>query len=214
VAVRTDELISRLSLELEPSGKRVVGRTLAIGLTGGMLGSVLLMTAMMGARRDLMGAMAGGAFWLKLIYTATIAGLALWIVERAGRPGATATRPLMLLAFPIAGILILVAMQLSPSDTDRHALVMGHTAKVCGPLIVMLAIPLLAGMFWALRQLAPTRLRLAGASVGLLSGSVAASVYAFHCPENTAPFVAVWYTSGILLVTLLGAGLGRWALRW
>ena len=40
------------------------------------------------------------------------------------------------------------------------------------------------------------------------------TVYAFHCTESTATFIAIWYTAGILLTTLMGAALGRWMLRW
>jgi hypothetical protein len=68
--------------------------------------------------------------------------------------------------------------------------------------------------FWALRQLAPTRLTLAGALAGLFAGGAGAFVYAFHCPETAAPFVALWYSAGILLTAGLGALLGPRLLRW
>ena len=77
-----------------------------------------------------------------------------------------------------------------------------------------MSLPLFAAVFWALRQLAPTRLALAGAGAGLLAGAAGATVYAFHCTENAAPFIAIWYTVGIAVAALIGAGIGRWALRW
>ncbi len=95
----------------------------------------------------------------------------------------------------------------------RH-LVMGHSADVCATNILLVAAPSLIAAFWALRQLAPTRLGLAGAGAGLFAGAAGAFVYAFHCTEASAPFVAVWYTLGIALTTAIGAFLGRWALRW
>jgi hypothetical protein len=91
---------------------------------------------------------------------------------------------------------------------------MGSSARVCPVIIFALSVPLLGGIFWALQSLAPTRLTQAGAAAGLLSGSTAATIYALHCPETGAPFVALWYSAGILLSTLVGALLGRWALRW
>ena len=36
----------------------------------------------------------------------------------------------------------------------------------------------------------------------------------FHCVELTAPFLAVWYVSGIALPVLAGAVLGPRLLRW
>jgi hypothetical protein len=65
-----------------------------------------------------------------------------------------------------------------------------------------------------MRGLAPTRLRLAGAGVGLLAGAAGAFVYAFHCPELAAPFLGMWYLLGMAIPTALGALLGPRALRW
>jgi hypothetical protein len=39
-------------------------------------------------------------------------------------------------------------------------------------------------------------------------------VYALHCPELAAPFLAVWYVLGMAIPVLVGAALGRWLLRW
>ena len=74
--------------------------------------------------------------------------------------------------------------------------------------------PVYAGLLLALRQLAPTRLPLAGAAAGLVAGAVAATIYGFHCPETAAPFILVWYSLGIVLAAGLGSLIGRWALRW
>ena len=78
----------------------------------------------------------------------------------------------------------------------------------------MLATPVFAASFWAMRDLAPTNLRLAGAAAGLLSGAVGAVVYCFHCPELEAPFIAFWYLLGILIPTAVGAEAGPKLLRW
>jgi hypothetical protein len=152
---------------------------------------------------------------MKFLYTAAVAVLSLKLVEQLARPDAQPGRLAWLPALPVLAMLALAAIQFMPADTaERHALIMGHSARVCSILIAALALPLFAGLFWALRQLAPTRLTQAGASAGLLAGSAAATIYAFHCPESTPTFIALWYTAGILLPALLGAGLGRWLLRW
>ena len=212
--MRTDDLIAQLSDRLLPVKSGFVASTLAIGVVSGIAGSILLMIVTMGVRHDLAIAIAGSAFWMKFAYTLAIASLGLWIVERSGRPGAEITLPLALLALPVIAILVLMAMQLAPADVDRRALIMGSSSNVCAVLIAVLSLPLFGGVFWALRRLAPTQLTQAGAAAGLLAGSTAASIYAFHCRESAAPFVAIWYTSGILLTIILGAAIGRWALRW
>jgi hypothetical protein len=213
--MQTDDLIARLSGTLEPVRGTEITRTLGLGLTVGIAGSALLMMATIGIRHDILDAMGGGAFWLKFLYTLVIAALGLKLVERIGRPGTDATLPALLLAIPVLVLMAMMAMQMMPaSDAARRTLIMGHSANVCSVLIAALALPLFAGLFWSLRRLAPTRLTQAGAAAGLLAGSMAATIYAFHCTESTATFIAIWYTAGIALTTLLGAGLGRWMLRW
>jgi hypothetical protein len=213
--MQTDDLIARLSESLEPVRGTQVVRTLALGLGAGAAGSAVLMIATIGVRHDIVAAMGGEAFWLKFLYTLAIAALGLKLVERIGRPGTDAAWPAWLLGVPVLILMAMMAMQVMPADdATRHALVMGHSANVCSALIAALALPLFAGLFWSLRQLAPTRLTQAGAAAGLLAGSAAATIYAFHCTESTATFIAIWYTAGIALTTLLGAGIGRWMLRW
>lgn len=213
--MQTDDLIAHLSGSLEPVRGAQVARTLIIGLAAGAAGSALLMMATIGVRHDIVDAMGGEAFWLKFLYTLVIAALGLKLVERIGRPGTDATWPALLLGVPVLVLMAMMAMQMMPAnDAARHTLIMGHSANVCSVLIAALALPLFAGLFWSLRQLAPTRLTQAGAAAGLLAGSTAATIYAFHCTESTATFIAIWYTAGIALTTALGAGLGRWMLRW
>ena len=69
-------------------------------------------------------------------------------------------------------------------------------------------------MLWAMRGLAPTRLKLAGAAAGFTSGAVGAVVYCLHCPEMDAPFLGFWYLMGMLIPTAVGALLGPRLLRW
>lgn len=213
--MQTDDLIAHLTGELEPVRGAEVVRILAAGLALGLLGSALLMAVTIGIRPDIIQAMGDGAFWLKFTYTLVIAILGLKLVERMGRPGTDASWPALLIAVPVLTLMGMMAMQMMPADNaTRHALLMGHSADVCSVLIAGLALPLFAGLFWSLRRLAPTKLTEAGAAAGLLAGSAAATIYAFHCTESTATFIAIWYTAGIALTTLMGAALGRFLLRW
>jgi hypothetical protein len=91
---------------------------------------------------------------------------------------------------------------------------MGSSARVCPFLVLAASLPPLAGLVWAMRGLAPTRLREAGAVVGLAAGGIGAFAYAWHCTEWGAAFLAVWYSAGIAAVTVLGAALGPFILRW
>ena len=212
--MKTDELIAHLSADLEVVPAHYVGRILAMGVGVGFLVSGLLMLVVMGPRPDLAAAMVGGAFWMKLAYALSLAGLGLWMVERLSRSDASAKRPAMFIAVPVILLLVVAVVELSQPGVDRQHLVMGDSWRVCAIDILALSVPTFVTIFWVLRRLAPTRLSLAGAGAGLLAGALGASVYAFHCVEYTAPFILIWYSTGIAAAALIGAGIGSWALRW
>jgi hypothetical protein len=91
---------------------------------------------------------------------------------------------------------------------------MGQSWRICAVSIGLMALPVFAATLVALKGLAPTQPALAGAAAGALAGGVGAAVYALHCMELTAPFLAVWYVSGIAVPVLVGAALGPRLLRW
>jgi hypothetical protein len=212
--MQTDDLIALLAADARPVRASAVLRALLIAAGAGTAGTVILMMATVHVRPDLAAAMAGAPFWSKFGYTLALAVIGLGLMERLARPGASAGRVLFWLVAPLGFILLLALWQLSRPGADMHDLMMGHTARVCAVLIAALSVPLLAASLLAMRRLAPTRLVLAGAAAGFLSGAAAATAYAFHCPETAAPFVAIWYTSGVLLSTAIGALLGPVTLRW
>lgn len=212
--MRTDDLIAQLSSGLEPVKSGAVARLLMVAVALGLAGSALLLLVLIGPRHDLAAAMTHPGMWTKLAYTFATAAFGLWLVERAGRPGAPTALPVLALALPLFAILLLAGLQISAPGADMPGLVMGQSSRVCAALITLAALPTLAAIFWALRKLAPTRLTLAGAGAGLFAGAAGAFVYCFHCIEEAAPFIAVWYTLGIGLVAALGALLGRTLLRW
>jgi len=212
--MQTDDLIAQLSQGLEPVRPGTVGRQAALGVCVGLALSITLMLTWLGLRYDFSDALVSFGMWMKLGYAFALAALALWAMERLGRPGSDVRLPLLLLALPVGMIVFLSAIQMMAPGADRAALVMGHSSDVCAINILCCSLPLLAGGFWILRRMAPTNLGLAGTMVGLFAGAAGAFVYAFHCTEAAAPFILAWYTLGIGLSALTGAILGPWLLRW
>ena len=211
----TDDLIDRLSAELQPTPKRAIPRRLSMALIPGTIVSAIAMLLWLGLRPDLAEAVFGMMYWWKFLYTAIFAGLAFWAATRLARPGGSMRRPMIalfgLIAFSGAmGIAQLIIMP----PTMAYVLVMGGSALVCPFYIAALSIPIYAAIVLVMRRLAPTNLPGAGLAAGLLAGGAAAWVYAFHCTENGMPFLAIWYTTGILISAIGGAIVGRWALRW
>lgn len=213
--MKTDDLIEALAGRLEPVSPRAPLLRLALWVGGGLMVSAALMMAWLGLRPDMHAAMATPMFWTKFTYTAALGGLALWLAERMGRPGAAVGRPVRMLQSVVVGFVVLAAIRLfsAPMPERRH-LIMGHSAMLCPWCILILAAPVLAGLIMGLRGFAPTRPTLTGFAAGLAAGGLAAFLYAFSCNESAMPFVAMWYTLPVLVSGLIGAVAGRFALRW
>jgi hypothetical protein len=213
-AMQTDELIAALAHELEPARKALVARKLVPALVAGLILATMAMMMTLGPRPDLDAAMRLHAFWMKFFYTLSLTVLGFALVMRQARAGANSRGILFALAAPVAALVVLASTELSVPRANTAALVMGRTWIVCPWLIAALSVPVLALMLAALRQLAPTRLALAGAAAGLVAGAGAATIYGFHCTEMAAPFILIWYTLGIAVAAGLGALLGPSFLRW
>ena len=213
--MKTDELITMLAtgagaVEAGTARRRF---TLALGLGG--IGTLLLMVVLLGVRPDLSRVALEPMFWTKLAYCAVLAAAALAVAACLARPGARASGVASMLAVPLLAMWLLAILALSgTAGPDREALVFGTTWRACAFNIAFLSLPLFAALLWAVKGLAPTRPALAGAAAGLLSGAAAALIYSLHCPELSAPFLAIWYPLGILIPAAAGAILGRRVLRW
>jgi hypothetical protein len=211
----TDDLVDRLSRDLGPRPLRRVGTRLALALAAGVALTLTGVTLLLGLRPDMATASDAPMFWMKLAYPLGIAAIGLACMERLARPGASARRRARWLAAPLVVMALAALVQLAgaPHGQQRD-LVMGGSAMACPWLIATCAIPPFAALIWAVRGLAPTRLRTAGAVAGLVAGSLAAGLYALHCQEPGGAFVMVWYSLGILAPAAAGAILGGWLLRW
>jgi len=213
--VRTEDLIEALASDPGPSPSHAVGRMLALGLAIGGVVSVAVMVLWLGVRPDFMDAMRTGPFWMKFAYALSVAALGFGLVDRLARPGGEGGLFGPMLLAPLAVMTALAVFQLWGAPHDlRMKMMLGGSYQVCARNIVIVSAPVFLGLFWAVRSLAPTRLTLAGAVAGVLAGAAGTFIYAFHCNESAAPFVAIWYTLGIAAVGLIGALLGRSLLRW
>ncbi len=212
----SEGLIDYLARDLRPVPKLAVARRLALGVGSGAAVSAVLTAMTIGFRPDMAQAAGEAMFWVKFAYTLALGGLALWACERLTRPSGGGVRSRMSWLFaPVLALAVLAGWQLIRAPAPmRLPMVMGLTAGVCPWCILAFSVAPLVGLVWAVRGLAPTRLRLTGAMLGLAAGGTGASVYALHCAENTAPFLMVWYTLGLAACAGFGWLLGPKALRW
>jgi len=210
-----NDLIERLVADLRPVARGTVLRRIAVGAGVGLGVSTILMLVILGPRQDFFSALSTQVYWLKSGYALLLAACALWAVARLSRPAGEGTTP-GLAAIALVSLLAGFALSelAAAPEALRNELILGKSALVCPWLIALLAAPVLAGLFWAIRGLAPTHLRAAGFAAGLMGGAVGAWVYAFHCPKSAVPFIALWYTAGIAIAGAAGLVLGPRLLRW
>ncbi len=213
--MKTDDLITMLATGASHEWTGDPWRRLMLAIGFGTLGSTILMVSAIAVNPEFASVLRLLQFWEKLGFAATIAAASFVIMMRLSQPGARLGMELHALLAPVAAMWILAGIVLVSADSsERASLFFGKTWKVCPILITMLATPVFAATLWAIRELAPTRLRLAGAAAGLFSGAVGAVVYCFHCPELDAPFIAFWYSLGIVIPAVAGALSGPRLLRW
>jgi hypothetical protein len=213
--MKTDDLIGLLSNQVTRIERGAVARRFTKALLLGALGSLILMSVVFGVRHDLGSVARTTIFWAKMAYPLAIAVGAMLAVMRLGRPGARAGYSWAIIALPFVAVWIASMMVLdSAAPGTRLPIVLGHTWRTCPFNIVLLSVPTFPAVFWAVKSLAPTQLRLAGAVAGLLASSTATVVYCLHCPEMSPAFWSVWYAIGMLLPACLGAWLGPKLLRW
>jgi len=209
--MKTADLIERLAER--PAPARAAPAVLATGPALGALVSFVIMMAWLGMRPDLAEAAGTWGYWVKFAYTLGFAAVVFRTVEQLSKPAATASPVFDVV--PLAAVIVIALLQWIMTPAREHAaLLMGSSSLQCPWRIVTLSLPLLAGTLWSMGRLAPTRPMLAGSAAGLFAGAAGAWIYAFACTESSVVFVAVWYTTGIALTGLLGALIGRWALRW
>lgn len=213
--MRTDDLVAMLAREAGPAPSAAVGGRFAAALGVGAIGALALLAALLGVRPDLREATADPMFWVKLGYPALLLAAAFPTVCRLARPGKRAARVAALAGFPVAAIVLLAAGAFAAAAPEaRAALVLGESWSECIVNVALLALPAFVAALWAMRGLAPTRPAVAGAFCGLLAGATGALAYALHCPEMAAPFLATWYTIGMVVPVAVGALLGPALLRW
>lgn len=213
--MKTEQLIDMLAEGAGAAPRHAAQRRLALALLLGLPLSLAIVVFDFGLRRDLAQVAQLPMFWVKFLLPAAIAATGFLASERLARPGMAVGRLRLGFLVPVAALWLLAAAVLLDAPAERRLdLVLGTTWRGCVFSIAFIASPVFIAALLAMRSLAPTRPAQAGAAAGALAGGAAAMVYALHCPELQAPFLAVWYVAGVALVVAAGALAGRAALRW
>lgn len=204
-----EALIADRTVKSSPMRKALAG---ALGL--GALVSLAAFLMALGVRADIGAALATWRFDLKIVLVLVALGLAFSLCLSLSRPvtsGHPGRRMLVLAALAAAAVAIELAALPSAAWATR---LVGSNALVCLTAIQALALGPLASVLFILRAGAPASPALAGGAAGLLAAAAGASLYAFHCFDDSPLFVVTWYALAAVPVVIVGAIVGRRLLRW
>ena len=213
--MKTADLMALLAVDSLPVARHATRHRLSLALLVGVALALAMVLIGYGPRSDLLQAVAWPMFWVKLAVPITVAMGGFASLQRLARPGVPLGARWVGLALPVVIVwtLALISYQGAPEDA-RAALVWGTTWRSCSASITLTSLPVFIAAFIALKSLAPTRPALTGACAGAMASGAGAAAYALHCPELSAPFLAIWYVAGMALPMAIGALLGPRLLRW
>jgi hypothetical protein len=209
------DLIEALASDAGPVSPLAARRQVALAvIVGGGIALISVIT-IFGIQPGLDSFARGEPLLVKSAYAISLAGIALALTLLLASPGVWTQKTWRWVAAPVAGLALLALAELFRAPIGQWPnMVMGNSWSQCPWRIAALSVPVFIGLCIAIRGQAPANLRASGAAAGLLSGAVAATVYALACSESSAAFILVWYSAGIALVTAIGALLGPKFLRW
>ena len=213
--MKTDDLISILSTNVEPVDHRRIVRNIGMAIVAGAATAVATAFFVLGPRADLTTV---GTFipplW-KIAFTLIILVPASIYLIRLTRPGGERRSSVALVAWPFIAIMFLVVLSLTFAPSSHwNGRILSDEWLECLISIPLIAIVPFSVIVWAVRQMAPTDLARTGAFAGLVAGCLSATGYALHCADDSVPFFALWYGGTIALCTFAGWKLGPKLLRW
>jgi hypothetical protein len=213
--MKTDRLIDILSTNLEPAGRGGLWRALAFAIALGWVAAFCLMLATIGLRPDLAGGAKLSFLAIKLFFVLSVIGAGAAFLIRSMVPGQDEQKPFVFIFVPFAAVsaAAFAVLVIGRSSVVSH-MILGTQWASCVLCIPLFSIVPFAALIWALRKGAPTKLRRTGAVAGVVAASLGAAAYAFHCPDDSLPFIAIWYGAPIALWAFIGAKLGPRLLRW
>jgi hypothetical protein len=213
--MRTESLVDRLSQDLRPVRRRSIAREALLLL----LLSIVEIAAFLGMgfmRPDMPAAMEAPSFWWKLTSMGLIAVLGAGVAILSADPVRSPRRGLRwilvcLVAISASGWLIDAS---GNGLADLVHRLDWQQGLQCVWQMIVLSIPPALALGVLIRRGAPTDRAGTALAAGLSSAAWGAFVFAFNCPSDDPLYIAVWYTVGCSIVTILGRATLIWLSRW
>jgi hypothetical protein len=215
--MNTDRLIDMLSAELEAVNSSRLGKALILAIVTGGAIAFALMLVTVGPRPDLQSTAHLEWVAVKLLFAFSVIGRGALLLNRSMRPGQEDATNWSIVFLPfLAALAVALAVLLDQPQAWRDLLSGATTTSSmrCLLLIMFFAAIPFAAVIYAIRQGAPTRLKLCGGIAGIVAGGIGAAAYAFNCRSDTIPFIAIWYGAAIVICAVIGSQLAPRVLRW
>jgi hypothetical protein len=211
--METQTLIKQLARA--PDLRWSFGRGFNLALVASVVIAGAIFAFGVGVRPDIVAAAHTLRFPYKFVVTLAAALTAIGLARRLLQPGS----PLGLwFLAPFAGPVLLlaaVAAELFSTPAASWAkLLIGSNSVMCLTLIPSMAAGPLVCLILAFRRGAPAHPGAAGMLAGLIASSIAATLYASRCTDDSPLFVATWYPLATAMVMAAGYVFGRFSLRW
>jgi hypothetical protein len=213
--MRTDSLVDRLAQNLRPVRTRRIKREALLLLLFGAV-EIAAFLAMGFMRPDMPVAMEAPSFWWKLTGMGLIAflgaGVALLSTDPVRSPRQGLRWILVCVAVIFASGWIIDAAADGMAELVRR---LDWTEGLqCVWKMVVLSIPPVIALGGLIRRGAPTDRSGTALAAGLSSAAWGAFVFVFACPSDDPLYIAVWYTVGCSIVTVLGRAILMRLSRW
>lgn len=212
--MKTGDFINALVQDHGVSGRRS-GGVFVLQMVAGVALSFAIFFHFLGVRADFLDAMTNPHVVFKFMIASALFGSLLPISLMAAQPENRLSKNLRWQILPCIILFsgILYQLLTSPSD-EWFSGMMGRYPLACLQSIPVLALGPLLILLLMLKSGAPAHPTQSGAIAGATAGGMAAFIYALHCPDDSALFVALWYSLAVAFVSLCGALIGRCWLRW
>ncbi len=213
--MRTEFLLDRLSQDLHPVRRRSIARESLLLLLLAAV-EVVAFLRMGFMRPDMPMAMDAPSFWWKLVGMGLIAVLGAGVAILSADPVRSPRPGLRWMFVCIAAVFasgwVIDATGNGLADLG-HRLDWSHGLQCVWKMIV-LSIPAAIALAVLIRRGAPTDRAGSALAAGLSSGAWGAFVFVFACPSDDPLYIAVWYTVGCSIVTILARAVLMRLSRW
>ena len=213
--MRTDSLVDRLTQDLQPVRPRSIKREVLLLLLLAAV-EIAAFLAMGFMRPDMPVAIEAPSFWWKLTSMGLIAvlgaGVAILSVDPARSPRRGLRWILVCIAMIFASGWLIDAVG---NGLAGLVLRLDWTQGLqCVWKMVLLSIPPAVALGGLIRRGAPTDRSGTALAAGLSSAAWGAFIFVFACSSDDPLYIAVWYTVGCSIVTVLGRVVLMQLSRW